>query len=45
MEAITGVSAGLLCVLDMIKSYEKDDYGQYPTASMTDLRIVEKRKG
>mgnify|MGYP001164899053 FL=1 len=45
MEAITGVSAGLLCVLDMIKSYEKDDHGQYPTASMTDLRIVEKRKG
>ena len=27
MEAITGVSAGLLCVLDMIKSYEKDDDG------------------
>ena len=45
MEAITGVSAGLLCVLDMIKSYEKDDQGQYPTASITDLKIVEKRKG
>ena len=45
MEAITGVSAGLLCVLDMIKSYEKDDQGRYPTASITDLKIVEKRKG
>ncbi len=45
MEAITGVSAGLLCVLDMIKSYEKDDDGQYPNAKITDLQIVEKRKG
>ena len=45
MEAITGVSAGLLCVLDMIKSYEKDDGGQYPNAKITDLHIVEKRKG
>lgn len=45
MEAITGVSAGLLCVLDMIKSYEKDDLGQYPTASISDLKIIEKRKG
>lgn len=45
MEAITGVSAGLLCVLDMIKSYEKDDDGQYPNARITDLHIVEKRKG
>jgi len=45
MEAITGVSAGLLCVLDMIKSYEKDDQGQYPTASISDLKIIEKRKG
>ena len=45
MEAMTGVSAGLLCVLDMIKSYEKDEQGQYPHASITDVHIVEKRKG
>mgnify|MGYP000456216751 FL=1 len=45
MEALTGVSAGLLCVLDMVKSYEKDEHGQYPDASMTDLKILEKRKG
>ena len=44
MEAITGVSAGLLCVLDMIKSYEKDEDGQYPHARITDLQILEKRK-
>ena len=45
MEAITGVSAGLLCVLDMIKSFEKDEDGQYPYAKITDLHIAEKRKG
>ena len=30
MEAITGVCAGLLCALDMVKSQEKDADGQYP---------------
>ena len=45
MEALTGVSAGLLCVLDMVKSYEKDERGQYPDAAITDLKILEKRKG
>ena len=45
MEAITGVTAGLLCVLDMIKSFEKDTDGQYPSAIITDLMITGKRKG
>ena len=45
MEALTGVSAGLLCVLDMIKSFEKDEHGQYPHASMSDIRVLEKIKG
>lgn len=44
MEALTGVSAGLLCVLDMIKSLEKDENGQYPHASINDIRVVEKIK-
>ena len=44
MEALTGVSAGLLCVLDMIKSFEKDEHGQYPHASMSDIRVLEKSK-
>jgi len=44
MEALTGVSAGLLCVLDMIKSLEKDEDGQYPHASMSDIRVLEKIK-
>ena len=44
MEALTGVSVGLLCVLDMVKSFEKDEHGQYPNASMSDIRVVEKIK-
>lgn len=44
MEALTGVSAGLLCALDMVKSYEKDENGQYPTASISDIKVVEKFK-
>ena len=44
MEALTGVSAGLLCALDMVKSYEKDENGQYPTASISDIKVIEKFK-
>lgn len=45
MEALTGVSAGLLCVLDMVKSTEKDEQGQYPNTSISDIKIVKKIKG
>ncbi len=45
MEALTGVSAGLLCALDMVKSMEKNDDGQYPGTSITDIVVVEKFKG
>ena len=44
MEALTGVSVGLLCVWDMVKSVEKDEKGQYPNASITDIRVLEKNK-
>ena len=44
MEAITGVCAGLLCALDMVKSYEKDAEGQYPGSQITEVKIVEKHK-
>ena len=44
MEAITGVCAGLLCALDMIKSFEKDSTGQYPNTQICDVRILEKVK-
>ena len=44
MEALTGVSAGLLCALDMVKSLEKDENGQYPSTSITDIVVLEKYK-
>jgi cyclic pyranopterin phosphate synthase len=45
MEALTGVSVALLTVWDMVKSAEKDTQGQYPVTSITDIRVVEKKKG
>lgn len=45
MEALTGVSAGLLCALDMVKSLEKDEKGQYPTTSISDIKVIKKFKG
>ena len=44
MEALTGVSAGLLCVLDMVKSIEKDEDGQYPSTKISDIKVLEKFK-
>jgi len=45
MEALASVSAALLTVWDMTKKYEKDEYGQYPTTLIKEIRVVEKRKG
>jgi cyclic pyranopterin phosphate synthase len=45
MEALTGVAAGLLCALDMVKSLEKDEDGQYPNTSISNIMVVEKFKG
>ena len=45
MEALTGVSVALLNVWDMVKYMEKDEAGQYPSTRITDIRVVEKRKG
>ncbi len=44
MEALCGVSTGLLCAWDMVKSLEKDSSGQYPETRMRDIRVIEKRK-
>jgi len=44
MEALTGVCAGLLCALDMVKSFEKNEQGQYPETMISDIKIVEKFK-
>jgi len=45
MEALTGVSVALLTIWDMVKSAEKDGQGQYPVTCITDIRVLEKRKG
>jgi len=45
MEALTGVSVGLLTIWDMVKYLEKDEHGQYPSTKITDVVVTEKRKG
>jgi cyclic pyranopterin phosphate synthase len=45
MEALAGVTAGLLTVWDMTKAYEKDENGQYPSTRITDVRVEDKKKG
>jgi cyclic pyranopterin phosphate synthase len=44
MEALIGVSTALLTIWDMVKSAEKDENGQYPVTSITDIRVIEKVK-
>ena len=45
MEAITGVSAALLTIWDMVKSVEKDENGQYPSTRISDIEVIKKEKG
>ena len=44
MDALTGVTAALLTVWDMVKKYEKNSEGQYPHTMITGIRVVEKSK-
>ena len=44
MEALVGVSAGLLCVFDMVKSFEKNNLGQYPEAQIKEIKVLSKIK-
>ena len=44
MEAITGVSVGLLTIWDMVKSLEKDEKGQYPSTSISEIEVLKKEK-
>lgn len=45
MEALTGVSAALLTIWDMVKYLEKDGKGQYPSTRIADIEVVTKEKG
>jgi cyclic pyranopterin phosphate synthase len=44
MEALTAVSTYLLTIWDMVKQYEKDSDGQYPTTAITNVRVTKKVK-
>ncbi len=44
MEALTATATYLLTVWDMVKQYEKDAKGQYPTTTITNLRVTKKIK-
>lgn len=45
MEAVIGVSIALNTLWDMVKYIEKDPQGQYPHTSITDIRVLTKKKG
>ncbi|MBC7130149.1 cyclic pyranopterin monophosphate synthase MoaC [Candidatus Bathyarchaeota archaeon] len=44
MEALVAVSVSLLTIWDMVKPYEKDSAGQYPTTVIEEIRVVKKVK-
>ena len=44
MEALTATSVALLNVWDMVKAYEKDEKGQYPTTRIDMVRVVKKAR-
>jgi cyclic pyranopterin phosphate synthase len=44
MEALMAVSTYLLTIWDMVKQYEKDSNGQYPTTAITNVRVTKKIK-
>ena len=44
MDALCGVAVALLTIWDMVKYLEKDENGQYPDTSISDIKIVQKTK-
>jgi cyclic pyranopterin phosphate synthase len=44
MEALVATSVGLLTIWDMVKQYEKDANGQYPTTAIQNVHVVRKLK-
>jgi cyclic pyranopterin phosphate synthase len=44
MEALTAVAAALLTIWDMTKQHEKNRRGQYPTTTISDIRVRRKVK-
>ncbi len=44
MEALTSVSIALLNIWDMVKAYEKDERGQYPSTYIKYIKVLRKKK-
>jgi cyclic pyranopterin phosphate synthase len=44
MEALAAVSVALLNIWDVVKQYEKDADGQYPTTRIEGIRVTSKAK-
>jgi cyclic pyranopterin phosphate synthase len=44
MEALAGVTTGLLTIWDMVKYLEKDESGQYPYTKIGEIRVLKKKK-
>jgi cyclic pyranopterin phosphate synthase len=44
MEALTATTVALLNLWDVVKAYEKDGRGQYPTTQIQAVRVVKKAK-
>lgn len=44
MEALAATSVGLLTIWDMVKQYEKNAAGQYPTTAIENIHVVRKLK-
>ncbi|RJS75083.1 cyclic pyranopterin monophosphate synthase MoaC [Candidatus Bathyarchaeota archaeon] len=44
LEALTGVTVALLTIFDMCKQLEKDEKGEYPSTTITDIKVVRKVK-
>ena len=45
MDALAGLTNGLLMIWDMTKMYEKTDEGQYLTTKIENIHVVKKFKG
>lgn len=44
MEALTGVNVALLNIWDLVKMYEKNEQGQYPSTAISKIKVEEKIK-
>ena len=44
MEALTATAISLLTIWDMVKQYEKDAEGQYPSTAIENVHVVRKVK-